>query len=216
MKYKAVIFDMDGTLLNTLEDIGIAANRSLAANGYPQREEEEYNYFVGAGVFKLFENALPPDAVNEDTLQKCVDRFFIEYDRQWHVNTRLYPGIDLMLDELTIRRIKLAILSNKPDAFVKQCTERYLRKWPFEMAYGNSEEIPRKPDPAGAFRIVDELGLTASDFLYMGDTGIDMKTANRAKMKAVGVLWGFRPKRELVETGAQVLIEYPSELLDLL
>ncbi|MBU2515003.1 HAD family hydrolase [bacterium] len=216
MKNKAVIFDMDGTLLNTLQDIGEAANKALIANGLPQHPLEKYNYFVGEGVRKLFEYALPPDITDHKILEKCIDSFVEEYDKQWNNNTQLYPGISGMLDKLTELGIKLSILSNKPHEFVTQCADLYLKKWKFEEVMGPGELIPRKPDPAGALLIAKRMNISVSEILYVGDTGIDMVTANSAKMRAIGVLWGFRSKEELLGTGARFVIEKPEQLIEYL
>ncbi len=216
MNYRAVIFDMDGTLLNTLQDIGEAANKALRANGLQQYPLESYNFFVGEGVRRLFEYALPPDLINEKMLEKCIDSFLEEYDKQWNINTQLYPGIAEMLSNLTDLGVKLSILSNKPDAFVKQCTDHYLNQWKFEEVMGHSETIPRKPDPTGALLIAEKLKIPDTEILYLGDTGIDMVTANAAKMKAIGALWGFRSREELVNAGAREVIDKPGQILEYL
>jgi phosphoglycolate phosphatase len=214
--YKAVIFDMDGTLLDTLMDIGDATNLVLKSRGFPQHEIEKYKLFVGRGARKLMEQALPENALEDDLIEDCVNSFLEEYQKTWDQHADLYEGIADLLNELEIQGIRKSILSNKPDFFTKAFASKYLEKWNFEEVVGHSELIPRKPDPKGAFLIAEKMNLTPDQFLYLGDTNIDMQTANTAGMKPVGVLWGFRTREELVSAGAQVLLEKPMDLFDYL
>ena len=139
-----------------------------------------------------------------------------EYDRRWADKTRPYPGVPELLAALSEQDVQLAVLSNKPDAFTKMCVKRFFPHTPFKPVYGASESIPHKPDPTGAKRVCTDLGLNPAAFLYVGDTGTDMRTAGAAEMYAVGALWGFRTANELRENGAQSLIERPGALLSLL
>lgn len=216
MKFKSIIFDMDGTLLDTVADIGKAANRALARNDFPQHPMESYKHFVGEGARLLIERALPLENRTEDLITECLDVFFREYNNTWNNNTRLYPGIEELLNSLSKLPLTLSILSNKPDQFTKACAAEYLDSWQFFRIIGNSDAIPRKPDPTGANSIVSDLNLEAEECLFVGDTKIDMQTANAAGMISVGVLWGFRPREELVEAGAHHLIDDPKGLLDIL
>jgi phosphoglycolate phosphatase len=216
MRYKAIIFDMDGTLLNTLNDIGEAVNRALAANDLPQHRLSEYRFFVGEGAKQLIEYALPADTKDEGLVLSCLNDFFEEYDKTWNQQTQLYPGIDRMLDNLETLPIRKSILSNKPDHFTKACAREYLKKWKFEAVMGCSDTVPRKPDPAGALMISSELDIRPAEMLFVGDTKIDMQTARNSGMTPVGVLWGFRPKEELVANGAVHLLNDPHDLFDLI
>lgn len=216
MHFKAILFDLDGTLLDTLEDLGNAANCVLAEKGFPTHTLDTYRYFVGDGVTMLMNRALPEDNRNDDTIRACVRTFREEYGRNWNVKTRPYDGVAEMLDALTANGLKMAVLSNKPDEFTKQCVAEFLPDWTFDMVLGQNNSVPLKPDPSGAKEIAKCLNISPSNFIYLGDTAIDMKTAVAAGMFPVGALWGFRTGKELLENGALVLVERPPELLNLL
>ena len=216
MPFRATIFDLDGTLLDTLDDIANAANRVLAARGFPTHPNANYRTFIGEGVIKLMLRALPKTHQDEATVQACVGAYVQEYERSWNAQTRPYAGVPEMLDGLVARGLKLAVLSNKPDHFTQQCVCELLAKWAFDVVLGASDAFPRKPDPVSAIETVRRLGVPPAECLYVGDSGIDMQTARAAHMCAAGVLWGFRGKGELLKDGAQVLVEKPSEILDLL
>ena len=213
---KVIIFDLDGTLLDTLEDIAISANFALTSLGFQAQESEKYRYFVGEGVFKLFENIFASDPQNKETIQKAVALFESHYAKQFNQNTKLYDGISKMLTFLQKRGFKMAILSNKPDSFTKLCAIKYLREWKFDVVYGAREGVPRKPHPKGALEISELLHVKPEECYYLGDTMIDMQTANGAGMIALGALWGFREEAELREHGAKHLVKTPSEVIKLL
>jgi len=214
-KYTAVVFDLDGTLLDTLEDLGDAVNRVLAERGFPVHPMDAYRYFVGDGSAVLIERALPASARGTDAYRDCLAAFMADYDRSWKVKTRLYDGIPEMLDTLTALGIDMAVLSNKSHVFTVKCVQDLLAKWRFKAVFGLRDEVPRKPDPAGALEISSLLGKDPDRMVYMGDTAIDMQTAVSAGMFPVGVLWGFRSRKELLENGAGALIQHPGELLHL-
>lgn len=216
MPYQAVLFDLDGTLLDTLEDLGDAMNRVLSALGLPVHPIDAYRFFVGDGVAKLIARALPEDKQDAETVRSCLDAYRADYDRHWNVKTRLYDGVGAMLDALTARGLKRAILSNKPHEFTERCVREFLPKWTFDAVIGQREGVPLKPDPAGALEIARTLGISPAAFFYLGDTAVDIETAIAAGMIPVGVLWGFRPAEELRESGAKILIEQPLEILGLL
>jgi len=216
MPFSAVLFDLDGTLLDTLADIAHSANRVLAGLGYPTHDIDAYRQFVGEGLFVLFRKALPAEVDPDEVMSRCAKGFRVSYGREWNVRTRPYDGILELLDALTARQVEMAVLSNKPDAFTKRCVREYLSEYQFRLVLGQRDGIPRKPDPAGALEIVDAVGVPADEFLYLGDSAIDMNTAAAAGMHAVGALWGFRSLEELQQSGAQAVIHRPSELLDLL
>ncbi len=216
MDVKAVLFDLDGTLLDTLEDIANSANSTFIKNGLPANEVDAYRYFVGEGVTMLISRALPAEKRDSDIIAKCVKGFREDYSRNWNVNTRPYEGVPELLDSLAAKRIKMAVLSNKPDDFTKQCVSALLPNHNFEIILGQRPGIPIKPDPFSALQIADSLGIAPSRFLYLGDSAIDIETAVRAGMFPVGALWGFRPLEELREHGAQAVIKRPMDLLGLL
>lgn len=215
-KYAAVVFDLDGTLLDTLEDLGDAVNRVLADRGFPVHPMDAYKYFVGDGSAVLIERALPESVRGSDVHRDCLAAFMADYDRSWKVKSRLYDGIPEMLDDLTALKIDMAILSNKSHGFTVNCVRDMLSKWQFKAVFGLRDDVPRKPDPAGAMEISRLLGANPDRMLYLGDTAIDMQTAVSAGMFPVGALWGFRTREELLENGARALIQHPRELLRLI
>ena len=216
MPYKAVIFDLDGTLLDTLEDIGTAVNRVLVRKGFAQHPIHLYRQFVGEGARRMIMRALPEEHRDEITVQDCLEEYLVEYERCWNKTTRLYKGIPELLDRLVSRGIKPAVLSNKPVAFTRQCVSELLSSWRFDAVIGESEKMPRKPDPQGALSIAEQMNIDPKDILFVGDSGVDMKTAKAAGMFAVGALWGFRDRDELQQKGADVLAQHPMEILQLI
>jgi phosphoglycolate phosphatase len=216
MKYEAVIFDLDGTLLDTLQDLADAVNGVLSRSGFPEHGLEAYRYFVGDGVEDLARRALPEKHRDEATVTGFVTAIMEEYSQRWPNHTRPFEGISELLDALTARRIRMAILTNKPDDSTGVMVSKLLPRWQFHIILGATPSLPKKPDPQGALQIADHLKLPPQAFLYVGDSDIDMKTASAAGMYAVGVLWGFRTADELIRSGAKVLIDKPLELLELL
>jgi phosphoglycolate phosphatase len=212
MRYKAVLFDLDGTLLDSLEDLATAANRVLSAQGLPPHPVDAYRYFVGAGVKVLVERILPESRRSADVIAASMAAFEEEYAKNWHDRTAPYPGIAEMLDLLTAQGLRLSILSNKPDVFTRLCVQQLLPRWIFDPLLGQRPGVAKKPDPAAALEIAASLGLRPDEILYVGDTSIDMQTARGAGMDAAGVLWGFRTADELRAAGALHLIASPGEL----
>lgn len=216
MKYEAVLFDLDGTLLDTVDDIGDAANRVLSNRGFPIHPISTYYQFIGEGVKVLFTRALPKEERSEDLINTCLKEFVEDYRRNYDVKSKPYDGIPEMLNALSERNLKLAILSNKPDPLTKDCVTFLLSNWDFGVVFGQRDSVPRKPNPQAALEIAEKLTISPSNFIYLGDTAIDMKTAVSAGMFPVGVAWGFRPVKELKENGARVIIDKPIQLLDLI
>ncbi len=216
MLYKAVLFDLDGTLLDTLDDIGESLNRALKKEGFPIQTREAYSKFVGEGATLLVTRALPEEKRDEDTIRSCLKVFLEDYNEHWKINTKPYDGVPEMLDSLSARGLKMTVLSNKAHFFTERCVVEFLSDWNFDVVFGQRDGVPKKPDPAGALEVAERLGFTPGDFLYLGDTGIDMKTAVAAAMYPVGVLWGFRTLEELQSNGARTVIRHPLEVLSLL
>lgn len=210
---KAIIFDLDGTLLNTLDDLADSMNRVLLRLGFPAHPVDAYRYFVGEGMEILVRRALPAESRDKETVQRCVAEMKREYGAHWQDKTCLYPGIDDMLLALGARGISLNILSNKPDALTRLTVAAFLSAHTFDQVAGAREEYPRKPHPAGALHIAETLRLSCDQFLYLGDTNTDMQTANNSGMFALGALWGFRTEAELRESGARALLAHPLEIL---
>lgn len=216
MRYKAILFDLDGTLLDTLEDLATAANRALGTLGLPAHPTDAYRVFVGDGLRTLAERILPDEQCSAAQVDALVAAFEREYSRTWNERTAPYAGVPEMLDRLTGEGYRLSVLSNKPDAFTRLCVEQLLPHWTFAPLYGQRPGVPKKPDPAAALAIAAELGLDPAEVLYLGDTATDMHTARAAGMAVVGVLWGFRTADELRAAGARHLITHPGELAPLL
>jgi len=211
-----VIFDLDGTLLDTLEGLAFATNRALEAMGFAVHPVEAYRYFLGDGVRMKAFKALPEGHRDDASIDKCVAIGNAEYAKYWRGNTKLYEGIAELLSGLAERGISMSVLSNKPDELTKVTVEMLLGEWPFDMVCGQKDGTPRKPEPDGALKICEQVGIRPGEFLYLGDTDTDMQTANAAGMYAVGVLWGFRDAEELVANGAKMVVERPGEVIKLL
>ena len=215
MKFKAVLFDLDGTLLNTLEDLAASVNASLEKFGFPTHPVAAYRYFVGDGLMNTVLRVLPDNHRDEATIKMVAAVQRKEYDNRWG-KTHAYDGIPELLDALEKQDLRVCILSNKPDDFTRAIVKRFLGKWNFAAVQGQKGDIPMKPDPSAAIKIARKLGISPTQFVYVGDTATDMQTAKVAGMFSVGVLWGFRTQGELISGGAKALIENPKDLLDLL
>ena len=216
MLFKGIVFDLDGTLLNTLEDIGDAVNRILVGQGFPAHGIDAYRFFVGDGFLNLISRALPESERKAETINQCVEIFRVDYGQNFCRKTKLYPGITEMLDALVDRSLKLAVFSNKAHDLTEKLVTQLLRHWTFHAILGQRQGTPPKPEPEGALEIARNLELAPSDFLYLGDSAVDMKTAIAAGMFPVGACWGFRPAEELQEGGCKTLLNKPMEILDLL
>ncbi len=212
MKYKAVIFDLDGTLVDSVADIANAANSALRARGFAERGVDEYRLFIGGGAEEMIKKALPQGASPCD-VSGCLDGFMASYRKGFDIYTKLYDGMSELLCSLCEKNIRLAVLSNKPQEMTSSISRSLLSKWRFARVVGHSEETPRKPDPSGALNLCGPLSVSASETALVGDSGIDMKTAVAAGMLPVGALWGFRGRDELISAGARYVIERPAELM---
>lgn len=215
-QFRAVIFDLDGTLLDTLADIGNSANAVLAELGHPTHPLEAYKTFVGDGVRVLFQRILPPSARSNAQVEQGAQRFAEIYRTGWNVLSQPYAGVRSLLEELSRRKLPLAVLSNKPQAFTELCVAHYLADWNFAAVLGQREGMACKPDPTAALEIAARIGVDPAACLYVGDTSVDMQTATRAGMFPVGAAWGFRSVQELSEHGAKVIVHHPCDLLALL
>ena len=214
---KAVIFDLDGTLANTIESLTYCGNRALRKFGLPEFEEADYKYFVGDGAAVLVRRAL--DKAGDTGLihfQEVFEEYSRLFEKDCMYHVKPYEGIRELLEELKKRQIRIAVLSNKAHENSIQVVETLFGAGYFDWVQGQMDGVPKKPDPAGVYQIQKKLGLPKEAFLYMGDTSVDMKTGKAAGMFTVGVLWGFRDRQELEENHADVIIERPAELLSLL
>lgn len=213
---KAVIFDLDGTLLNTLEDLANASNFALRNCRYKEHSIEEYIKFVGSGRYILMQRILPKEYKNnKKVIEKVLELFDEYYSKHMHDATKPYDGIYGLIKNLKVKNIRLAIVSNKPDEFVGKTVNKYFGN-DFEIVYGQRFNHAVKPDPKTVYEVMDYLNVTKDECIYVGDSDVDMKTAQNAGIKSVGVAWGFRGEQELISSGANYIIKNPQELLSLL
>ncbi len=214
--YQAVLFDFDGTLLNTLEDLGSAVNRVLYSRGFPTHPMEAFRWFIGDGSAVLMERALPPDQRNAGQVHECLQELLADYSRNWHLATQPYDGILALLSALQDRKMALAVVTNKPHPFTLKMIDHYFPRVPFGSVWGQQPDVPKKPDPFMALKAAAEIGVAPEHCVFLGDSCNDMRTARSAGMLALGAGWGFRPVQELWDSGAAHVIQHPLMLLDLL
>jgi phosphoglycolate phosphatase len=212
---QAYIFDLDGTLIDSLADIAESINRMLDDRGYPRCQPGDFKQMVGDGMEKLVERALPESVREEKLILTCVEEYRAHYDTLWNAQTRPYEGIHEMLAELKARGVKLGVISNKAHRFTVPMTEHFFGREIFDHILGQRAEVPRKPDPAGAHEMAAVLGVDVTACAYVGDSGIDMAFAKNSGMLGIGVSWGFRSVEELREHGARMIVDNPRELLTL-
>lgn len=211
---RLVIFDLDGTLLNTIDDLAISTNYALRQFGFPEHALSEYPYFVGHGITKLIERALPQDQRNDATVSKLKQEFVKYYQQHKTDKTRPYQGISSVLEVLNEKGILLAVASNKYHQGTDELIRHYFGSSLFKVIAGQKEGVPAKPDPAVIHHILSQTGIPGSETLYVGDSGVDMQTAANSGITSVGVTWGFRPRRELEESGANHIAERPYDILN--
>jgi phosphoglycolate phosphatase len=214
MNCQAVIFDLDGTLLDTLTDIADAANRALIRSGFPPHDRQAYRWFIGDGSAVLMTRALPETQRSAETVQSCLTSFIDDYNRNWHQATQPYAGMRDLLEKLQNRDIHFAVVTNKPHRFAVSMMAHYFGHCPFDPILGQQKGIPRKPDPAQALAAAEKMGVQPAACIFLGDSAVDMKTARNAGMQPVGAGWGFRPDEELWNSGAMAVVHHPAELLD--
>ena len=211
-RFKAVIFDLDGTLLDTIADIAAAANRVLESLGRPTYSLDVFLTLVGDGVVVLFERAMPDAMSDRDLMRTAIERFQVFYAEEWNKRSKPYNGIDDLLFWLQSQPMKVSILSNKPDRFTKLCAAHFFPNFNFAHVDGQRAEVPRKPDPAGIRIIAADLKVSAEEIAYVGDTNTDMETAVSAGCYAIGVSWGFRSVEELKRSGADLIVDHPNQI----
>lgn len=212
---KACIFDLDGTVANTLNSIAYFANNALSKSGFPTIDTEKYKILVGDGAKVLVERMLDTIGVSRDYYDEVANEYNSKYHADFLYLTEPYEGIIDMLLNLREMGIKVAIFSNKPHATTVEVAKALFPEGSIDICYGAREGVKLKPDPQGAFKILDELGLKPEECLYIGDTGTDMMTGKGANLYTIGVLWGFRDKKELEENGANAIISHPAEIIDI-
>ncbi len=214
--FKGVIFDLDGTLVNSLGDITNAINTVLKTHNFPTLTVQECQSFIGHGVKDLVVKALPKDHRSDEWINRCFHEMLAVYRDNCTIKTELYPGISNLLDELTARKLKLAVFSNKADELTKKVVKAVCSKWNFEVVEGLKIEALKKPNPTVAIEISKKLNIPAEQLIFVGDTDVDIITAKKSNMYPVGVVWGYRTKEELVLSGAKYMLENPLDLIQLL
>ncbi|MCR4825471.1 MAG: HAD family hydrolase [Bacteroidales bacterium] len=212
---KLIVFDLDGTLINSLEDLADSANHVLTQHSFPTHPVDAYRYFVGDGVRKLIERILPPEERNDTRIEQCRQEFVEYYKIHMEDKTAVYEGITDLLKALKARGLKIAVATNKVHIAVKPLMEKYFPEIQFDSMIGQREGVPVKPAPQIMLDILKETGCVPSETLHVGDTATDMQLAHNAGITPVGVLWGYRPLEELQEAGARYIIEHPLELLEI-
>lgn len=208
---KTLIFDLDGTLIDSIQDIALCMNKVLESLNLPIYKIEDYKYFVGGGIDILIENALKNEGKN--IKEEATKRFKKEYDEKLHFNTKPYEGIYEMLDELKNLDCNLAVLSNKPHNLTVSYVEHFFKAYNFKEIHGQKDKIAKKPNPQAAINIANTFNVPCEEIYFVGDTKIDMQTAKNAKMKAIGVLWGFRDEKELKDFGADFIARKPLDII---
>lgn len=210
---KAVLFDLDGTLVNSLSDLAASTNFALTKFGFPTHETEKYKYFVGDGMAKLIERALPESKRDKETIKTTLDIFMEHYRAHYVDETVPYDGILELLDKLT--GVKKAVISNKADEMVIPLTKKLLGDR-FDIVCGKREGYPTKPDPTLTLEIIEKLGVASNECIFVGDSGMDMAVAKNSGCVALGVLWGFRSEEELLLNGADYIAKKPAEILEII
>lgn len=213
---KLAIFDLDGTLLNTIADLANSTNHALATLGYPTHAPEAYPLMVGNGINKLFERALPEGEKTEENVLRVRQAFIPHYDAHNADDSRPYPGIPELLETLQAKGIKLAVASNKYQAATEKLIAHYFPSIHFVAIFGQREGVKVKPDPVIVYDILKIAEIKKEDVLYIGDSGVDMQTAINAGVTACGVTWGFRPRTELEQFHPDYIVERAEELLELI
>lgn len=215
-KYKGIIFDLDGTLLNTVYDLADSVNEVLTHMGFPCHDEEEYKLKIGHGFRNLIEVSLPEDQRTEENIEKGLDMFVKAYDQKYKNRTVPYNGIPELMEQLHDRHICFAVNSNKRMDYTNALVDKFFSHLTFTAVFGEREGVPKKPDPASALEIAGMMGLKPEEILYIGDSSTDMATGKNAGMDTVGVAWGFRGREELEASGGTYIVDRPEEILDII
>ncbi len=214
--YKGIVFDLDGTLLDTLRDIRGSINRILEKDGYPIHSLEEYHKFVGSGIYHLCEAALPSEGRYDSNVRRYIELFREDYSNHWHDETIPYEGIKKTLALLQEMKIELGVLSNKPEYFIEPMLKHFFPEIKFFYAQGNVPELPAKPEKESAAYLMKALKYNPADYLFVGDSDIDIYTGHNIGMKSIGVSWGFRTVSELEEAGADWIIDKADEIIEII
>jgi len=214
-KYKGIVFDLDGTLLNTIEDLGSSMNEVLRHYGFPEHSIDAYRLMVGNGMMNLLKTSIPPEERKRIDMERAFRMFRQIYAERYMDKTVPYEGIRELVTWLAARGIKLAVNSNKRDDYTKGLMKKFFVSIPFVRIYGEQTKFPRKPDPAAALEIASAMEEAPEEILYIGDSEVDMETGRNAGMDTVGVLWGFRSRSELEANNAVYIASEPKNIRSL-
>lgn len=212
---KAALFDLDGTLVETLEDLADSVNFALNKYGLPTHELHKFNYFVGNGMVNLIERSLPENVTDKETFDKVFEAFYNHYSIHYLDKTYVYEGLKEALTELKNKGLKLAVVSNKRHEMTEAVIEKTLNGY-FDIVTGQRPDYPVKPDPTLALKIIGELGVEPSECVFIGDSGMDAKTSVNIGCAGIGVLWGFRTEDELLENGAKYIAKEPKDIVEII
>ena len=214
MKYQLVIFDLDGTILNTLDDLADSLNHVLAQHGFPQHTADEVRMMVGNGILNLIKRALP-NGTEQETVEAVYTDFNAYYKLHSADKTKPYDGITEMLEQLKLKGVKLAVVSNKADYAVQDLCVKYFRDI-FDAVAGEKAGVPKKPAPDGVNNILDILGVERKKSVYIGDSDVDLQTAANSELDCIAVNWGFRDEKMLRENGAELIVSSPNEIVGII
>lgn len=215
MQNKVIIFDLDGTLIDSIKDISICANKVLEELNHPTHKMEDFKYFIGDGAKELMRRCLPQN-LEDEHVEEALALFKNYYSNNIHNNTKPFDGINELLEQLQEKGYSLNVLSNKPHEFTVQYVNNLFSNFSFDEVHGQKDGFPRKPSPEGALKIAQSLKTEPQEIYYIGDTSTDMQTAKNSNMIAIGVLWGIRDEDELRKNGADYIITEPKQLLDII
>lgn len=214
MKIKAVFFDMDGTLVNSMNDLAASTNYAMAKFGYPEKPIKNYAYYAGNGIYVMIERALEPNKVDAETLKQIRDVFFDYYKDHCTVHTAVYKGVPELIAALKEKGIKVGCITNKVEPIAKNIINHFFGG--MDVVYGQIDGVPNKPDPLLTLKALDELGLDPKECLFVGDTSVDIETALNSGAVSLGVLWGFRTEDELRGAGADYIVSDAKEILEII
>ncbi len=211
---KLAVFDLDGTLVNTIADLAYSCNCALEKFGHPTHSVESYKYFVGNGVYKLVERAAPEDCRDKGHLMEIKKEFDRVYNENYLRQSKPYDGIKEQLKRFNENGIKVAVLSNKPNVFTQKMVTTLFGDIEFACVFGQRENVPVKPDPCAVLQIMEQCGADKNETCYIGDSNVDILTAINSGAAPIGVSWGFRGRDELADAGAKFIVDNPNELYD--
>lgn len=212
-KYDICVFDLDGTLIDSLADLADSCNEALSVNGMPAHDTDRYKTFVGSGIKNLIKRSLLDKACDDVLVQKVYDSFNDIYHRNCLVKTKPYLGINEMLLNLKNKGVKLCVLSNKADEFSKMITNSLFDNGTFDLVWGKKAQFPIKPDPTALLAILTQFGVDRDRCLYIGDSDVDCITAKNAQVDFCGAEWGFRGRQELISAGAKLIAQTPDDIV---